>query len=167
MYFSRFRVSFQRSSRTLYFGCTFPPLSYFSGTFPASEYLFSAHGGLFILAPLFPLPGIFSALLEDSLFWMYFFRFRVSFQRSWRTLYFGCTFFASEYLFSAPRGLFILVVLFSLPSIFLALLEDSLFWMYFFRFRVSVQRSSRTICATSEYNSGTCCSALLEDYLRN
>ena len=148
MYFSRFRVSFQRSSRTLYFGCTFPPLSYFSGTFPASEYLFSAHGGLFILAPLFPLPGIFSALLEDSLFWMYFFRFRVSFQRSSRTLYFGCTFFASEYLFSAPRGLFILVVLFSLPSIFLALLEDSLFWMYFF-------------------SLPSICSALLEDYLCN
>ena len=143
---------------------------YFSGTFSASEYLFSAHRGLFILDVLFPFPSIFSALLEDSLFRMYFSptflfqryfsRFRVSFQRSWRTLYFSATFPASGYLFSAPRGLFILVVLFSLPSIFLALLEDSLFWMYFFRFRVSVQRSSRTICATSEYNSGTCSKSL-------
>ena len=51
---------------------------------------------------------------------------------------------------------FILAVLFLLPSICSALLEDSLFSLYFFRFRVSVQRSSRTICATSEYNSGTC-----------
>ena len=53
------------------------------------------------LAVLFQLPSIFSALLEDSLFWSYFPRFRVSVQR--------------------PRGLFddafFLAVLFPLPSI--------------------------------------------------
>ena len=49
---------------------------FFSGTFPASEYLFSAHRGLKIytfVAILSPLPSIFSALLEDSK--------KVSFQR--------------------------------------------------------------------------------------
>ena len=40
-----------------------------------------------------------------TFFWWYCLRFRVSFQRSSRTLYFGRTFPASEYLFSAPRGL--------------------------------------------------------------
>ena len=78
-------------------------------------------------------------LLEDSLFQRYFSRFRVSVQRSSRTLYFSGTFPASEYLFSAPRGPFILAVLFPLPSICSALLEDSLFQPYFSRFRVSVQ----------------------------
>ena len=84
---------------------------YFSGTFLASEYLFSAPRGLFILVALSPLPsicaasrGLFSALLEDSLFWSYFPRFRVSAQR----LEDSCR---------APRGLFILVVLSPLPSI--------------------------------------------------
>ena len=47
---------------------------------------------------------------------------------------------------------FILVVLSSLPSIFSALLEDSLFWSYFSRFRVSAQRLEDciwSICARS------------------
>ena len=91
---------------------------YFSGTFLASEYLFSAPRGLFILAVLSSLPSIFSALLEDSLFWSYFPRFRVSAQDP-RGLFddaffFSGTFPASEYLRSA--------------------LEDSLFWTYFPRY---------------------------------
>ena len=91
---------------------------YFSGTFPASEYLFSAPRGLFILV-VFP-------------------RFRVSAQHPWgllqdslRTLYFSGTFPASQYLFSAPRGLFILVV--------------------FPRFRVSVQHPRGLHLVESEY----------------
>ena len=44
-----------------------------SGLVPAFEYLFSAPRGLFILVVFSPLPGIFSALLEDSK--------KVSFQR--------------------------------------------------------------------------------------
>ena len=47
--------------------------TFFSGIVPASEYLFSAPRGLFILVVFFPLPSIFSALLEDSK--------QVSFQR--------------------------------------------------------------------------------------
>ena len=42
---------------------------YFSGTFPASEYLFSAPQELFILVVISPLPSICAAprgLLEDS-----------------------------------------------------------------------------------------------------
>ena len=80
------------------------------------------------------------------LFQRYFFSFRVSFQSSLRTLYFGRTFPASEYLQSASRTLerlfndaFFLAVLFPLPSIFSALLEDSSFWSYFPHFRVSAQ----------------------------
>ena len=104
-YFFRFRVSFQRSSRTLYFGRTFPAFEYlrtasrtllglfdeaffFSGTFSASEYLRSA--------------------LEDSSM----------------TLFFSGTFPVSEYLRSASRTLerlfddaLFLAVLSPLPSI--------------------------------------------------
>ena len=63
----------------------------------------------FILAVLSSLPSIFSALLEDSLFWSYFPRFRVSAQRP-RGLFdyaffFSGTFPASEYLRSASRSL--------------------------------------------------------------
>ena len=89
-----------------------------SGTFLASEYLFSAPRGLdefihfFFVAVFFPLPSIFSL-------------------SPWGLDEFTHFFFSSgivpdsEYLFSAARGLFILVAFFPLPSIFSALLEDS------------------------------------------
>ena len=72
----------------------------------------------FILAVLSLLPSIFSALLEDSLFWSYFPRFRVSAQRledSSMTLFFLAVLSPLPSICAAPSrtlgGLFILDVL--------------------------------------------------------
>ena len=84
----------------------------------------------FILVVLSSLLSIFSALLEDSLFYRYFSRFWVSAQHP-RGLFILAVLFLLPSICAPPSrtlgGLFILAVLFPLPNICSPLLEDSLF----------------------------------------
>ena len=146
------------ASRTLYFDCLFSLPSicaaprgllqdssmtpFFSGTFSASDYLRSASRSLYF-GRLFSLPSICAAprgLLQDSSM----------------TLFFSGTFSASEYLRSASRTL-------------VGLLKDSLFQPYFPPFRVSFQRSPRTLYFGRTFPLSSICAAprgLYLEYLR-
>ena len=84
----------------------------------------------FILVVPSSLLSIFPALLEDSLFYRYFSRFWVSAQHP-RGIFILAVLFLLPSICAPPSttlgGLFILAVLFPLPNICSPLLEDSLF----------------------------------------